>query len=172
MKRFTLLIRSNQKVQLRASLTPDTWHLTPTLRIAEKHLSKQIIETTLRVRYAETDQMGIAYYANYLAWFEVGRTEWCRATGFTYREMEQLEGIYVRVADAHCRYKTPARYDDVLRIKTKINSFKKRLIVFGYEIYNQASGELLATGETTHTISDAQGHLRSLPEKYLRYFEA
>lgn len=135
-------------------------------------MSKQTVEITLRVRYAETDQMGIAYYANYLAWFEVGRTEWCRATGFTYREMEQREGIYLMVADAHCRYKAPARYDDVLIIKTKVKSFKKRLIVFGYEVLNQASGQLLATGETTHTITDAEGHLRSLPHKYLRYFEA
>ncbi|MBZ5554449.1 MAG: acyl-CoA thioesterase [Acidobacteriia bacterium] len=135
-------------------------------------MSKQIVETTLRVRYAETDQMGIAYYANYLAWFEVGRAEWCRATGFTYHELEQREGIYLMVADAHCRYKAPARYDDVLVIKTKVNSFKKRLIVFEYEILNHASGQLLATGETTHTITDAEGRLRSLPEKYSRYFVA
>jgi acyl-CoA thioester hydrolase len=131
----------------------------------------QIVETTLRVRYAETDQMGIAYYANYLAWFEVGRTEWCRATGFTYRDMEQHEGILLMVAEAHCRYKSPARYDDVLIIKTKVNSFKKRLIVFGYEVLDHASGQLLATGETTHTITDIEGRLRSLPEKYFKYFE-
>ena len=134
-------------------------------------MTKHTVETTLRVRYAETDQMGIAYYANYLAWFEVGRTEWCRATGFTYREMEQQEGIYLMVADAHCRYKAPARYDDVLIIKTKVKSFKKRLIVFGYEVLSQASGQLLATGETTHTITDAEGHLRSLPEKYFKFFD-
>lgn len=134
-------------------------------------MPKQSVETTLRVRYAETDQMGIAYYANYLAWFEVGRTEWCRATGFTYREMEQQEGIYLMVADAHCRYKAPARYDDVLIIKTKVKSFKKRLIVFGYEVFSQASRQLLATGETTHTITDAEGHLRSLPEKYFKFFD-
>jgi acyl-CoA thioester hydrolase len=135
-------------------------------------MTKQPVETTLRVRYAETDQMGIAYYANYLAWFEVGRAEWCRATGFTYRDMEQQEGIYLMVADAHCRYKAPARYDDVLIIKTKVKLFKKRLIVFGYEVLNRASDRLLATGETTHTITDAEGRLRSLPEKYLRYFQS
>jgi len=133
-------------------------------------MSTHSVDTTLRVRYAETDQMGIAYYANYLAWFEVGRTEWCRAAGFTYREMEQHDGILLMVADAHCRYKAPARYDDVLIIRTRIHAFKKRVIVFGYEVLNQDTGELLATGETTHTITDTKGRLRSLPEKYFKYF--
>lgn len=134
-------------------------------------MSGPFVETSIRVRYAETDQMSIAYYANYFAWFEVGRTEWCRSTGFTYREMEQQEGIYLMVAEAHCRYKAPARYDDILVIRTKVNSFKRRLIVFGYEIVKRETGELLATGETTHTITDAQGRLHSLPEKYFKFFE-
>lgn len=137
-----------------------------------KSLSHRFVETQIRVRYAETDQMSIAYYANYLAWFEVGRADWCRAIGFTYRTMEQEDGIFLMVADAHCRYKAPARYDDVLTIRTRVASFKKRLIVFKYEIINHATGELLAAGETTHTITDRQGRLRSLPEKYFKYFEA
>ncbi len=131
-----------------------------------------VVDVLIRVRYSETDQMGIAYYANYLAWFEVGRTEWCRSTGFTYRDLEANEGIYLMVADAHCRYKAPAKYDDVLIIRTRVQSFKRRLIVFAYEICSQATGQLLATGETTHTITDRDGHLRSLPPKYLKFFQS
>ncbi len=135
-------------------------------------MTECIVETKIRVRYAETDQMAIAYYANYFAWFEVGRTEWCRAAGFTYRDLEKEEGIYLMVADAHCRYKAPALYDDVLRVRTRVTSFKRRLIVFGYEVVNADSGKLLATGETTHTITDSRGRLRSLPGKYVKFFQA
>lgn len=134
-------------------------------------MSTHSVETEIRVRYAETDQMAIAYYAHYLVWFEVGRTEWCRCVGFTYREMEQEEGVYLRVADVHCRYKAPARYDDVLILKTRVKQFNRRLIVFGYELMRQGTGELLATGETTHTFSDSKGRLRSLPERYSGYFQ-
>jgi acyl-CoA thioester hydrolase len=134
-------------------------------------MTARIVETTLRVRYSETDQMGVAYHANYLPWFEVGRTEWCRTTGFTYRDMEHQEGILLMVADVHCRYKAPARYDDIVIIRTRVKEFRKRVIVFAYEILCQGSGELLATGETTHTITDSEGRIRSLPEKYFRYFQ-
>jgi len=127
-------------------------------------------DTTIRVRYAETDQMGVVYYANYLVWFEVGRVELCRQLGFEYKQMESLDDTFIVVAKASCRYKKPARYDDVLTIRTRVADSQRRTIRFGYEIFNQASGELIATGETLHVICDRQGRPKSLPDKYQRYF--
>ncbi|MDD5541834.1 MAG: thioesterase family protein [Acidobacteriia bacterium] len=128
------------------------------------------VEAQVRVRYVETDQMSVAHHANYLAWFEVGRTEWCRAKGFTYRDLETKEGILLMVAEVRCRYKSPARYDDVLTIRTQVNNFKKRLITFGYEILNAATREVVAAGESVHVVTDRNGRVRSLPEKYVRFF--
>jgi len=120
----------------------------------------------LRVRYAETDQMGVVYYANYLVWFEVGRTDFCRQHGFAYREMEVEDGLYITVAEARCRYKAPARYDDELLVRTFLRSVRKRVLVFGYEIHRPATDELLAEGETVHVITDRDGRARPLPDKY------
>ncbi len=128
--------------------------------------------STLRVRYAETDQMGIVYYANFFVWFEIGRTDFCRQHGFAYREMEQQDGLYIMVAEARCRYKAPARYDDELVVRTCLRSLRKRVLVFAYEVYRQASDELLAEGETVHVITDRAGHPRALPEKYQELFQA
>ncbi len=126
--------------------------------------------TNLRVRYAETDQMGIVYYANYFVWFEIGRTDFCRQHGFAYREMEQQDGLYIIVAEARCRYKAPARYDDEIMVRTCLRSARKRVLVFGYEIYRQASDELLAEGETVHVITDRDGRPRALPARYQELF--
>ncbi len=123
-------------------------------------------ESTLRVRYAETDQMGIVYYANYLVWFEIGRTDFCRWHGFAYRDMETHDGLFITVADAQCRYKAPARYDDEILVRTRMKAVRKRVLVFGYEIRRQPEGALLAEGETTHVITDRGGHPRSLPDKF------
>ncbi len=127
-------------------------------------------ETTIRVRYAETDQMGVVYYGNYFTWFEIGRVELCRQLGFEYKRMEMEDDSFIVVADAHCRYKRPARFDDVLTIRTKIAQSQRRTVRFDYEILNQASGELLATGDTLHVICDRVGKPKSLPEKYRKYF--
>jgi acyl-CoA thioester hydrolase len=127
-------------------------------------------ETTVRVRYAETDQMGVAYHGNHFAWFEVGRVEWCREHGFEYKRMEIEDDSFIVVAEAHCRYKRPARFDDLLTVRTRITESKRRMVKFGYEILDQASGELIATGETVHVICDRQGRPRSLPEKYREHF--
>jgi acyl-CoA thioester hydrolase len=132
----------------------------------------RIVETKVRVRYAETDQMGVAYYANFFVWFEIGRTEYCRQNGVTYRDMELEDDAYIVVAEATCRYKVPARYDDLLRICTSVKKARKRVIVFGYEVYNDASGELLATGTTTHVITGRDGRPKSLPKKYHKVFLA
>lgn len=127
-------------------------------------------ETTIRVRYAETDQMGVVYHGNFFTWFEVGRVELCRHLGFEYKEMENQDDSYIVVAAAQCRYVKPARFDDILIVRTRVTHSQRRMIHFGYEIVNQASRELIATGETTHVICDRRGRPKSLPEKYRKYF--
>ena len=126
--------------------------------------------TSLRVRYAETDQMGSVYYAHYLVWFEMGRADFCRGRGFAYRDMELDDGLYIMVAEARCRYKAPARYDDDIVVRTCLRAMRKRVLVFGYEIYRATDDELLAEGETVHVITDRAGRPRALPEKYRHLF--
>ncbi len=133
---------------------------------------KEYAEATVRVRYAETDQMGVVYHGNYFTWFEVGRVELCRQLGFEYKQMEIEDDSFIVVAEASCRYKRPARFDDVLAVRTRVTESQRRTIRFGYEVLNQASGELIATGETLHVICDRLGRPKSLPEKYRCYFEA
>jgi acyl-CoA thioester hydrolase len=133
---------------------------------------KDYADTTIRVRYAETDQMGIVYYGNYLTWFEIGRVELCRQLGFEYKRMEIDDDSFIIVAEARCRYKKPARFDDVLLIRTRVTQSQRRTLRFGYEILHRDSGELLATGETMHVICDHRGRPKSLPEKYRAYFPA
>jgi len=126
-------------------------------------------DTTVRVRYAETDQMGVVYYGNYFTWFEIGRVEFLRQLGFEYKRMEDEDDSMLVVARASCRYRNPARFDDLLTIRTRLTGAKRRLISFGYEIFQQDSGSLIATGETVHVICDRLGRPRSLPEKYRQY---
>ena len=120
----------------------------------------------VRVRYAETDQMGVVYNSNYLIWFEVGRVELMRALGFEYKKMEQDDDCHIVVADAHCRYQSPARYDEVLRIRTRITEWRNRIVKFSYEIFRESDDELLATGDTTHVICGSNGRPKALPPKY------
>ena len=127
-------------------------------------------ETNLRVRYAETDQMGVVYHANYFAWFEVGRVEWCRRQGFEYKRMEKEDNSFIVVAEARCRYKRPARFDDLLVVRTRVTESKRRMVKFEYEIVDRPSNDLIATGETVHVICDNLGRPKSLPEKYRKYF--
>lgn len=123
-------------------------------------------ETLLRVRYAETDKMGIVYYANYLVWFEIGRTEFCRTRGFSYRDMEEMDDAFLVVAESYCRYKAPAYYDDELLIRTHITELRKRSLRFGYEIVRVSDDQIIAEGETGHVITDGTGRVRSIPEAY------
>jgi len=123
-------------------------------------------ETLLRVRYAETDKMGIVYYANYLIWFEIGRTEFCRARSFSYRDMEENEDAFLVVAESYCRYKAPAYYDDELFIRTHITELRRRSLRFGYEIVRASDSKVIAEGETGHVVTDSSGHVRSFPEGY------
>jgi acyl-CoA thioester hydrolase len=135
--------------------------------------SKQTIsETTVRVRYAETDQMGVVYHTNYLIWMEVGRVELLRRLGFTYKEMERQDNCYIAVVEISCRYKAPAKYDEEILLRTRIKRFRASLIQFGYEILRASDKTLLAEGETTHIVTDSTLSRRSLPEKYLRVFRS
>jgi acyl-CoA thioester hydrolase len=127
-------------------------------------------ETRLRVRYVETDQMGVVYHTNYLIWFEVGRVELLRQLGFTYRDMEREDGCYIAVVDARCRYKVPARYDDQILVRTFFKNLRASLIHFGYEIYRETDMTLLAEGETTHIVTDSEMQRRELPPKYKEAF--
>ena len=123
-------------------------------------------EALLRVRYAETDKMGVVYHANYLVWFEIGRTEFCRARGFSYREMEEHENAFLVVAESYCRYKAPAYYDDELIVRTHITELRRRSLRFGYEIVRSSNGQVVAEGETGHVVTDSNGRVRSFPEGY------
>jgi acyl-CoA thioester hydrolase len=128
------------------------------------------VETTVNVRYAETDQMGIVYYANYLVWFEVGRVAWCKAKGFHYAEMESTDKRYLMVAEASCRYKAPAQFEDDIIVKTGLAKATDRTIHYRYEIFKKSTGQLLATGETTHVVVDLNFRPARLPDHYRKYF--
>jgi acyl-CoA thioester hydrolase len=123
-------------------------------------------ESRVRVRYAETDQMGVAYYANYLVWFEVGRSQYCNECGFSYRDMERETGLFLIVAEALCRYKAPARYEDDLLVETRVSRLTRRTIRFSYEI-ERADGEAVAAGETLHVLINSEGRPSSFPDKYM-----
>lgn len=123
-------------------------------------------ETDIRVRYAETDAMGIVHNANYLVWFEIGRSELCRSKGFSYKEMEDQEDAFMVVAESYCRYKSPAFYEDVLTIRTQIGEMRSRSLRFIYEIFRASDETLLAEGETLHVITDRNRNVRSFPESY------
>ena len=104
----------------------------------------------IRVRYAETDQMGVVYHANHLVWFEVGRVEFMRQLGFSYRDMERDEGRFIAVAEATCRYRAPVFYDEEVIVRTRLRSVRKSVVHFGYELVRAADGIVVAEGETTH----------------------
>jgi acyl-CoA thioester hydrolase len=130
-----------------------------------KHLSA----ARLRVRYAETDQMGVAHHANYLPWFEVGRCEWLRTQGWSYREME-AEGTMLPVTEAHCEYRRPSRYDDELEIRTACTLLSPVRLKFSYEVVLVATGAVAAEGHTVHAATDHEGRPRRLPARVRELF--
>ena len=127
---------------------------------------KDTIDCEIRVRYAETDQMGVAYYANYLVWFEVGRSELCRRRGFRYADLE-ASGYKLVVTDVQCRYRNSARYDETVTIRTRLKGINRRMITFGYQILRKDNEEVIAEGETRHICVDLNGKTKSLPEEFL-----
>ena len=129
-----------------------------------------INETRIRVRYAETDQMGIVYHSNHFIWFEVGRVELLRQLGFTYKEMEKEDDCHIAVVDARCRYKAPARYDDEIIVRTHLRNVRESMIHFGYQLVRASDGQVLAEGETMHMILDAKMKASSLPPNIVKVF--
>jgi acyl-CoA thioester hydrolase len=127
-------------------------------------------ETTVRVRYAETDQMGVVYHSNHLIWFEVGRVELMRQMGFSYRDMERDEDRFIAVAEVKCRYRAPVYYDEEVLIRTQLKSVRESVVIFNYELVRVGTGALLAEGETTHIVTDSKMKIAALPEKYLMAF--
>ena len=128
-----------------------------------------LCEITLRVRYAETDQMGVAHHSNHIVWFEVGRVELLRQLGFSYREMEQ-DGMNLPVVEVKCRYKHPVRYDDEITIRTRIARLRSSFITFQYQVLRAEDGLLLAEGESTHVAVNAKMEKSPFPEKYMSVF--
>jgi acyl-CoA thioester hydrolase len=114
--------------------------------------------------------MSVAYYANYLVWFEVGRSQYCNDCGFSYRDMEKETGLFLIVAEARCRYMAPARYEDELIIRTRISEITRRTVRFAYEIERLGDGASVARGDTLHVLTNSEGRLSSFPDKYMALF--
>jgi acyl-CoA thioester hydrolase len=127
-------------------------------------------ETRIRVRYAETDQMGVVYHANYLVWMEVARVDFCGALGFRYRDLERDEGLFMVVVEANCRYLRPARFDDEVLVRTSVKSANTKMLEFTYRMNRLEDGELLVTGFTKHLCVGRDMRVTRLPERYLRLF--
>jgi acyl-CoA thioester hydrolase len=125
--------------------------------------------SVIRVRYAETDKMGVVYYANYFVWFEVGRTDLLRALGWTYREMEQ-DGISLPVIEAHCDYHRPARYDDEMEVRTNGRMLSPIRMEFDYTVVRRDDQQVTASGRTVHAALDPSGRPRRLPDRIRQVF--
>jgi acyl-CoA thioester hydrolase len=125
----------------------------------------------VRVRYADTDQMGVVYYANYFVWLEIARTEFLRSQGIDYKSIEKESRLSLPVVEAHCKYKAPARYDDIILIKTKIAQVKSSALRFDYELFNKESGELLVEAYTTHVFIDKDRRPVRIPQEIKDIFK-
>ena len=142
----------------------------------EKLLERGYSESRIRVRYAETDQMGVVYHANYLVWFEVGRVDYIRDMGLGYRAMEQEDNAMIAVIEASARYKAPARYDDEIIVRTSLAGARGPVVRFRYSVVRAASEKadelLLCEGETTHIVVDRNMKKREMPENYTEVFRS
>ncbi len=136
----------------------------------EQVLAQGYAEARVRVRYAETDQMGVVYHANYLVWFEVGRVEFIRQIGLDYKAMEQEEGALIAVIEVKARYKAPARYDDELAVRTRLAGVRGGIVRFAYQVVRVADETVLCEGETVHMVVGRDMKRRGMPEKYAALF--
>lgn len=166
---------NNPRTSTSANLNKKTMPTVHELVAGETNVATTVVaptvnETRFRVRYAETDQMGVVYHANHFIWFEVGRVELLRQLGFSYKDMERKDHCFIAVVDAHCRYKAPVHYDDEVVVRTYLKQVREKVIHFGYEVRNVESHLLLAEGETVHIVADANMKSRRLPEKYMNVF--
>jgi len=143
------------------------------LESAAEHVIQQgYAEARVRVRYAETDQMGVVYHANYFVWFEVGRVELLRQLGLDYKTMEQKEGAMVAVVEASARYKAPARYDEELIVRTALAAVRGPIVRFRYTVVRAADDAVLCEGETTHLVVGRDMKRREMPASYAERFAA
>jgi len=131
---------------------------------------KDFFEVKERVRYSETDQMGVAHNKNYFEWFEIARTEYCRQKNIPYKDIE-AEGYYLVVAESFCRYKKPLRYDEEFLIHVWAREIKPKKIVFSYELVTEEEKNLIASGYTVHVVTDSEAQVCSLPEEILNRFK-
>jgi acyl-CoA thioester hydrolase len=130
----------------------------------------ETFEVDIRVRYSETDQMGVVYHGNYLNWFEVGRTEWLRGSGANYRKLEE-DGILMPVTEVRCKYHASAKYDDLVVVKTSMESYNKVRVVFNYEVRLKETDELLVSGTTEHVFINRQGGVVRLHKTHPELYE-
>lgn len=128
------------------------------------------VDVPICVRYSETDQMGHAYYSNYLVWFEVARTAFCKARGFRYSEMERSSDTFLPVVEVRCRYRKPVRYDDQLIVRTEVVEFRRRSMIFSYAVLSFDGSVRHAEGSTRHVFINSQGKTKSFPEEYRKFF--
>jgi acyl-CoA thioester hydrolase len=141
----------------------------------DKLIEQGYAEARIRVRYAETDQMGVVYHANYLVWFEVGRVEFIRQLGMNYKDMEQEDGALIAVAEVTARYKAPARYDDELVVRTRLSGVRGSIMRFRYVVVRPEPGEeevVLCEGETVHFVVGRDMKRREMPAAYAERFAA
>ncbi len=131
---------------------------------------ENFVDVPFRVRYAETDQMGVAYYANYLVWFEVSRAGFCRAIDYPYSRIEEEDGIFLPVVEAHCRYLNGLRYDQEFFVRTSLQEFRRRSCIFAYQVHDQESGQLCAEGWTKHLFINREGKVKSFPKSAEKHF--
>lgn len=123
------------------------------------------LDFDIRVRYVDTDQMGIVHHGNYMTWFEVGRTEFCRSRGFTYHDLEKM-GYRLMITDLRCHYRNSVRYDDMITVRTWVKDLKRRTVTFGYQILFKETGEVVAVGETRHICLGTSGRPRIIPQSF------
>ncbi len=131
---------------------------------------EEFVDVPFRVRYAETDQMGVAYYANYLVWFEAARSEYCRVRKYPYSRLEEEDGVYLPVVEAHCRYLAGLRYDQEFFVRTRMKDFRRRSCEFAYEVLDAKKDTLCASGWTKHLFINSDGQVRSFPKSAEKYF--
>jgi acyl-CoA thioester hydrolase len=131
---------------------------------------REVVETTVRVRYAETDAMGVVYHTNYLIWFEVGRGDYIRQKGSDYADFE-AQGFYLPVSEVDARFIAPARYGDLLTIRTWVNELRSRSLTFAYEVMMQETGQVLVTGHTRHICTDREGRVRVISREMRELLE-
>ena len=127
-------------------------------------------KTELRVRYEETDQTGVVYYSNYLVWFEVGRAEYIRSLGTSYKEFER-RGVRIVVAQAYCGYESPAHYDDLIIVRTRLSEIRSRSLKYIYTVVRKADEKQLASGYTTHVFVDKNGKSLKIPKWVLGFIK-